>query len=149
MISESFFQKVISYFSTSHVRERKDFLLDSELSYLFLIKGCVTSLQEVEDLLKQGKSEEAKLKGPVSLLYTLWYVTQVVERLEEDRLKDLGTPDADNKGTRLFNLAHTYGTSCERFGVRGDTLLHNFCVYSLQMTNELISEVRKQRYSFF
>lgn len=124
-------------------------MLDSELSYLFLIKGCVTSLQEVEDLLKQGKSEEAKLKGPVSLLYTLWYVTQVVERMEEDRLKDLGTPDADNKGTRLFNLAHTYGTSCERFGVRGDTLLHNFCVYSLQVTNELISEVRKQRYSFF
>lgn len=124
-------------------------MLDSELSYLFLIKGCVTSLQEVEDLLKQGKSEEAKLKGPVSLLYTLWYVTQVVERMEEDRLKDLGTPTADNKGTRLFNLTHTYGTSCERFGVRGDTLLHNFCVYSLQVTNELISEVRKQRYSFF
>ena len=149
MISESFFQKVISYFSISHVRERKDFLLDSELSYLFLIKGCVTSLQEVEDLLKQGKSEEAKLKGPVSLLYTLWHVTQVVERMEEDRLKDLGTPNADNKGTRLFNLTNTYGTSCERFGVRGDTLLHNFCVYSLQVTNELISEVRKQRYSFF
>lgn len=124
-------------------------MLDSELSYLFLIKGCVTSLQEVEDLLKQGKSEEAKLKGPVSLLYTLWHVTQVVERMEEDRLKDLGTPAADNKGTRLFNLTHTYGTSCERFGVRGDTLLHNFCVYSLQVTNELISEVRKQRYSFF
>lgn len=124
-------------------------MLDSELSYLFLIKGCVTSLQEIEDLLKQGKSEEAKLKGPVSLLYTLWYVTQVIERFEEDRLKDLGTPAADNKGTRLFNLIHTYGTSCERFGVRGDTLLHNFCVYSLQVTNELISEVRKQRYSFF
>lgn len=124
-------------------------MLDSELSYLFLIKGCVTSLQEVEDLLKQGKSDEAKLKGPVSLLYTLWYVTQVVERMEEDRLKDLGIPDTDNKGTRLFNLTHTYGTSCERFEVKGDTLLHNFCVYSLQVTNELISEVRKQRYSFF
>ena len=149
MILEGFFQKVISYFSISHVREQKDFLLDSELSHLFLIKGCVTSLQEVEDLLKQGKSEEAKLKGPTSLLYTLWYVTQVVERMEEDRLKDLGTPDADNKGTRLFNLTHTYGISCERFGVRGDTLLHNFCVHSLQVTNELISEVRKQRYSFF
>ena len=124
-------------------------MLDSELSYLFLIKGCVISLQEVEDLLKQGKTEEAKLKGPVSLLYTLWYVTQVVERMEEDRLKDLGTPNADNKGTRLFNLTHIYGTSCERFGVRGDTLLHNFCVHLLQVTNELISEVRKQRYSFF
>lgn len=122
-------------------------MLDSELSYLFLIKGCITSLQEVEDLLKQGKNEEAKCKSPVSLLYTLWHVTQVVERFEEDRLKDLGTPDEDNKGTRLFNLIHTYSASCERFGIRGDTLLHNFCVYALQVTDELISQVRKQRYT--
>ena len=147
MISESFFQKVISYFSTSHVRERKDFLLDSELSYLFLIKGCITSLQEIEDLLRHGKNEEAKRKGPLSILYTLWYVTQVVERFEKNRLNDLGTPDVDNEGTRLFNLIHTYSASCERFGMKGDALLHDFCVYSLQVTDELISQVRKQRYA--
>ena len=147
MTSENFFQRVISYFSTSHVLKRKDFSLDSELSYLFLVKGCIASLQEVEDLLRHGKNEEAKRKGPLSLLYTLWYVTQVVERFEENRLKDLGTPDVDNEGTRLFNLIDTYATSCERFGMRGDALLHDFCVYSLQVTDELISQVRKQRYA--
>lgn len=85
--------------------------------------------------------------GPLSLLYTLWYVTQVVERFEENRLKDLGTPDVDNGGTRLFNLIDTYAASCERFGMRGDALLHNFCTCSLQVTDELISQVRKQRYA--
>ena len=147
MTSENFFQRVLSYFSTSHVLKRKDFSLDSELSYLFLVKGCIASLQEVEDLRRHGKNEEAKRKGPLSLLYTLWYVTQVVERFEENRLKDLGTPDVDNNGTRLFNLIDTYAASCERFGMRGDALLHDFCVYSLQVTDELISQVRKQRYA--
>ena len=147
MTSENFFQRGISYFSTSHVLRRTDFSLDSELSYLFLVQGCIVSLQEVEDLLRHGNNEEAKRKGPLSLLYTLWYVTQVVERFEENRLKDLGTPDVDNGGTRLFNLIDTYAASCERFGMRGDALLHDFCVYSLQVTDELISQVRKQRYA--
>lgn len=123
-------------------------MLDSELSYLFLIKGCLCNLQEIEDLLNKGKVEEAKKKAPISIMYTLWYVTQVVEAFEEDRLKDMGTPNAENLGTKLFNLTHTYGVSCERLGgIAGDTLLHNYCVFALQVTEDLISAVRKQRYT--
>ena len=124
-------------------------MLDSELSYLFLINGCLVSLQSIEDLLKEGKLKEAKEKAPISVLYTLWYITQVVEKFEENRLSDLGRSDELNKGTQLFNLIHIYLASAEQFGIRGNNVLHNYIVHALQVTDELIQEVRKQRYTAY
>lgn len=91
--------------------------------------------------------KEAKEKAPISVLYTLWYITQVVEKFEENRLSDLGKSDELNKGTQLFNLIHIYLASAEQFGIRGNNVLHNYIVHALQVTDELIQEVRKQRYS--
>lgn len=147
MTCGDFFRKIISCFLTNPVQEQEDFLLDSELSYLFLINGCLVSLQSIEDLLKAGNVKEAKEKAPISVLYTLWYVTQVVEKFEENRLESLGRSEDLNKGTQLFNLIHIYLASAERFGIQGNNVLHNYIVHALQVTDELIKEVRKQRHS--
>lgn len=122
-------------------------MLDSELSYLFLIKGALSDLQEVETYLNQDKIEEANSKGPVSLLYTVLYVSQVVELLEKDRLEDLKISNAENLGRKIYDLTYIYASSCEEYGITKGVLLHNYCHFGLQATEDLINTVRKQRYS--
>lgn len=149
MIFGDFFQKVISFFSTKHPLEREDFLLDAELAYLILIKGALVQLQETEKLLQEKKPEEAKKNGPISCLYTIWYVSQIVEEFE-NRLDNNGRIKTreDNKGYTIFNITHIYMHSIERLGLNGDALLHNYLVYAMQLVEELYRDVRDERYKF-
>lgn len=106
-------------------------------------------MQEIEIYLNQNKIDEANSKNPVSLLHILLYVSQVVELLEKDRLEDLKTSNGgdENLGRKLYDLTYIYASSCEKYGITKGELLHNYCIFGLQITEDLINAVRKQRYS--
>lgn len=103
-------------------------MLNAELSYLILIKGALVQLQHTEKLLQEKKPEEAKKNGPISCLYTIWYVSQVVEAFENRLNKERIKTREDNKGYTLFNITHIYMQSIEKLGLNGDALLHNYLV---------------------
>lgn len=121
-------------------------MLDAELSYLILIKGALVQLQDTEKLLQEKKPEEAKKNGPISCLYTIWYVSQVVEGFENRLNKERIKTREDNKGYTLFNITHIYMQSIEKLGLNGDALLHNYLVYAMQLVEELYRNVRNERY---
>ena len=146
MSLDSFFQKLISVFSIKSPLEQKDFLLDAELSYLFLVKGAAIHLQEIETLLREKKYDLAKKKAPQSCLYTMWFVSQVIEKFEQIRLDDPTLDNEKNLGYRIYHITHTYMCSVEKFGIIADATFHNYLVYVLQLTEELIKEVRSTRY---